>query len=133
METTVNAGRTVPDWLVPGARVLLYTVFAGGQTAQVVKTTVDRVATRSFTVTRDGEPRFPIAELPVANVVDVSDLVVPQRHCVPLDSAEARRMLADDRTRMLIAKADLALSRWQRERTRSARLDLIAALQAIRD
>ena len=119
-----------PDWLVDGASVLVYSHAghaSGHAYCEVHETTVKRVSTTSFTIhdapgARVSEPRIRIRGL---QSVDF------RRKVVPLESDEAREILARDAHDNAILRAHGAVRVWQKEGTRETRLAAINALQAI--
>jgi hypothetical protein len=118
-----------PDWVQPDAEVLLYTVDQYGS-RHLVKTTIKRVNTGSFTVSAQQEPRF---RLPQCRADTDDSWHRWTRYCVPFDSDAARRELDALRKRKLVVAARYAVEVWLKNKTRDNRLAAIAALQAVED
>lgn len=118
----------VPDWLVPGTPVVLYTI--GGVGGRSVKrSTIAKVGKKTFTVADADEPRFRIATRDVHG----GGTWGWTRTVVPLNSDTGRKELAGARRRNQISRATTAVSEWRREPTRKNRLAAIERLQAIDD
>lgn len=116
-----------PTWLVPGAKVVVFNDTLPGYSRSVRVSTVNKVATKSFTV--DGEQvRFSIGQQKHRTG---SSWTSSARCVVPFDSDAARTELANARARDLTYAARDAVEKWERNRTRENRLAAIAALQAI--
>lgn len=117
------------DWIVPGAAVVLYSSGGPSRNYNPTHSRIKKVATKSFSVEDDREPRF-----------DLRSQTARQggswgwtRHCVPADSPEAAKVLAAvDRGRKA-NRARGAVDEWIRVRSRDARLAAIAALEAVQD
>lgn len=118
-----------PEWLAPGAEVVLWTVGRSGP-EQVRVDVVHRVAAKSFQVCHPSEPRINIATL--TGVIS-EGAWSRSRHVAPAGSDKAREVLRADRVRELTSAADRAYDAWRRSRTTEARRVLIEALQAIED
>lgn len=116
-----------PDWLVAGAKVVVFNDALPSYSRNVRVSTIAKVATKSFTV--DGERvRFSIAKQQHHS----GNAFLSQTRCVvPFDSDTARAELATARHRQLVFTARDAVQKWERKRTRENRLAAIAALQAI--
>ncbi len=122
---TARETPTPPEWLVPGADVLC---FSSVRNHHPVITTVAKVATQSFTVTAEGEPRFRINRCQARTG---SDWNASWRRVIPLDSDHARAILASHEGKSRENRARAAVDDWVRKRNRDTRLAAIAALQAI--
>lgn len=120
------------NWITPGAEVLVYTSLGRNESTHPVKTTIKRVAAKSFSVTAENEPRF-----------DLEDQRSPQqgrsswsghyRRVVPIDSDEAREVIAAENRLRIRNRARKAVDAWIKDRTRDSRLAAIAALEAVED
>lgn len=119
---------TAPDWLVPGADVLLYTDARPGDPLDLKQAKVAKVATQSFTVDDKREPRF---KLDTLCAVRPGGLISRVRRVVPLDSDRARQKLREERIRGLTHEADRLYDAWRGTRAAEARRALIEALRAI--
>lgn len=120
---------TAPEWLVPGAPVVLYSEGGTSSSRGVQTSRVVKVAKQSFTVESEPHRRFRI---------DTCSSRGPgtwdaTRYVVPLDSDRARTELEGARRRLLASKARNAVDEWLSKRTRTTRLAAIAALQAVED
>lgn len=117
-----------PEWLVPGAEVVVFT--AGSPIPRNAKrTTIHRVAAQSFTV--DGsDVRFKLTTQEYHQRSGAWGFGWTRR-VVPANSIEGRRELAVESEYRLECAARDACETWTRERTRENRLAAIAALQAI--
>jgi hypothetical protein len=115
----------IPNWLVPGAEVMVYD--DKHHAPYAVRTTVKKVATKSFSVTDDRQPRFPIKTL----AAWMGGAWGWHRRVAPIDSDEARAALLRVDHARLMSAATLAVDTWERARTRENRLAAIAALQAV--
>lgn len=118
-----------PEWLVPGAAVLAYSTGGQSQRTNSAKTTVKKVAAKSFTVEREKEPRFDLGTQSARE----GGTWGWTRRVVPADSDTAREVLAAERGRRLVYAADAAFDAWQRDRSPANRAAAIAALQAVED
>jgi hypothetical protein len=119
-----------PEWLAPGAEVVVKTTGGYGMNTQVTQTTVKTVSTHFFTV--EGMPnRFRVA------TQDHHETGHGSRysHVFRLDTDEARRWLDASRRAKLIAAAREACYVCSRDGVKDLgnRLTAIAALQAIKD
>lgn len=123
----VKALPDVPDWLVPGAEVVLYSTGGAGVPRDVRRDTIAKVTKHSFTVTGEHEPRFRIDRCSA----DQGGTWGWTRHVVPAGSDVARAELAGARHRRLIAKADMAYDAWRHSRDKRSLAALISVLQAI--
>lgn len=124
---TTSVSNDLPGWIVPGAEVVLYNVGGAGTSPNVRRTRIARVATASFTVEADREPRFPI-DKPRARQGGTWGWT---RHVVPLDSPEARRQLGGERLRQATAAADTAYNHWLHRRSPETCAALVSALQLV--
>lgn len=118
-----------PDWVTPGASVVLYNTGGRSSPRNVVETTVKRVAEQSFTVD-DGraELRFRFATLSVRQGGDWGHT----RNVVPAGSAKAREVLAEAHAQRVEHAAWAAADDWVRDRSDHAKLRrAITALQAL--
>jgi hypothetical protein len=122
-DNTINDER--PDWLVEGAEVLAYSDNRTSDSHHLVKTTVKKIATRSFTLEADNEPRY---SLPSCSYQAREG---NHRYVVPLDSDRARVEIRRERELRQIARARDAVDTWVLTRTADNRLAAIAALQGI--
>lgn len=100
-----------PDWLVPGAEVVLYST--GSDRLHIRRDRVKKVAGQSFTVEGEHEPRFRISRMEASCGSDWSSY---WRRVVPLDSDKARELLAMARRQRLISNVDSAYEDWRRDR-----------------
>lgn len=122
---TTRPAPVAPDWLVPGAKVVVHSSYGGTQRAS--RAEVAKVAVHSFTVT--GSPiRFRIDDQK-----HYDDTTRRLTQVVPEDSPEGQKLLAASRRRMKTKRARDACQEWAREGTRETRLAAIAALQAVED
>jgi len=119
---------TAPPWLTEGAEVICYSTGGAGTPASVVRTTIRKVAGKSFTVEAEREPRFPLDRLTARCGTGWSAYT---RHVVPLDSDEARGQLAAMALRMAISVADAAYDAWRRSRSPEHLAALIGALREV--
>ncbi len=124
--------REIPDrpaWLISGEDVLCYNV--GGTTTNTNSraTRIARVASQSFTVAAEQEPRFRIGNRYCE--VRQGGTWGWTRRVVPLDSVEAGEVLTAEDAQRRENRARAAVDDWVRKRNREARLAAIAALQAI--
>ena len=123
----MTAEEARPDWLQPGAKVVAYTTGGSGTVRNTVITTVDKVATKSFTIV--GDPRrYRIDRMSSSYDKGAWSRT---RHVVPFDTPEGRAEVAAEVARRAIRKAEVACETWMRDRTDEARLAAITALQAI--
>jgi hypothetical protein len=106
-----------PEWLVPGAPVVVYNRGGTSTPGNPTKTKVNKVATKSFTVEGSTE-RFQIRR---------------SRVVAPLDSDEARHELSEARKRKLARLAQHACEQWMRSPGEGNRIAAIEALQAVED
>lgn len=103
-----------PEWLVPGAEVVLYSTGGAGTPLHVKQSAVFKVAGQSFTVMDAREPRFQIQGMAARCGSGWSAYT---RHVVSLDSDEADEKLAAAREQRLIFNVDSAYETWRRERS----------------
>ncbi|MGH7743281.1 MAG: hypothetical protein ACREQ5_00465 [Candidatus Dormibacteria bacterium] len=120
-----------PDWVKPGAEVVLYTSGNPGAPRNVVKTTIAKVTATTFTVAAEDEPRFRFQSRRFTG----PGLDVKQggtwgwrRIVVPLDSEAARHEMARATRVHRESEARTAVAAWQWNRTRDNRLAAIKAL-----
>lgn len=118
---------TRPEWLVPGAKVVLYSTGGASTPRNVVITTITKVATKSFTVENSTEPRFRIDTLSCRQ----GGTWGWTRHVVPADSDEGRAEIAAEQRRRKVLKAEWLCEAWIRLPDEEGRLAAIAALQAL--
>lgn len=116
------------DWITPGAKVVVYTEGGISRDENPTVTTIAKVAKKSFTVSKDVEPRFSVDRQESALQGGTWGW---RRKVVPFDSDEARQMLKREQDRRRIYRARAAVEKWERMRSRENRLAAIAALQAI--
>lgn len=117
------------DWIVAGAKVLVFTDAMPGYPRSVTRSTIEKVAKRSFTV--EGEHvRFSIDR---QEHRPRNSWTASARCVVPLDSDKARAEIAAANSRNRVLAARNAVEKWERNRTRESRLTAIEALQAIDD
>lgn len=119
-----------PEWLVPGAEVVAYTVGGVGYNClpDARRVTVARVATQSFTI---------------AGRTDRFKISTQERHTsgwhgyiervVSIDSEEAQRELAKVQKQCLELEARKACEVWSKDRSRINCQAVIVAFQAIID
>lgn len=117
------------DWITPGAEVILYSIGGASQRLNVARTRIKRVATKSFTVEREHEPRFSLDRQEARE----GGTWGWTRHCVPADSDKAREVIAAHNRAALLSEAKAAVDEWQKRPTRDNRLAAIAALQKVKD
>lgn len=119
-----------PEWLVPGAEVVVRTSSSYGGRTDVRETTIKTVATHSFTINGSTD-RYRVATQDHHGSGNYGSF----SQVFPLDSSEARRWLATDRRAKLLAAARDACSLCARGGVteRKHRQAAIAALQAIED
>lgn len=113
-----------PDWLVPGANVLCYNY---GRNPSPVATTVAKVATQSFTVTAEREPRYRIRGC----FARMGEIMPWTRYVVPLDSVEAGQVLAAEDRAKRMSRARTAVDNWIRKPDDDNRRIAIMALQTL--
>lgn len=120
----------VPDWIYPGAPVVVYVDSLRRDSPEPQDTTVEKVAKLSFTIKSHPSDRFKIADQRSrqGDGWHVWWFVV-----VPADSEEAAEVKATDERFRRVYKAHVAVEDWQRDRTRGNRLAAIAALQEVED
>lgn len=116
------------DWIVPGAKVVLYYDTYGDKPRHVKATTIAKVAKKSFTVEEPNEPRFSIETQKAHGGGTWHSWT---RCCVPYDSEEAQREFVYVRDMRYMGVARTACETWLRSRTRENRLAAITALQRI--
>lgn len=130
MDTTTATKIAAPDWLVPGAEVVVYS-FGGVTTSSNVKTTtIAKVNKTTFRVADPGEPAFRLSTCSVRQGGSWSSWI---RQVVPADSETARAELAAERRRTQLMDARHAVDAWSQQLNRETRLAAIAALQAVED
>ena len=117
-----------PDWLIPGAEVVLYSVGNINQSPHVVKTRVKKVATQSFTVEREQEPRFRIKTMSAECGYSWSSYT---RKVLRSNSTEGQAKLREARGRRLESTADMAYAAWQNSRSAEHLSALIGALRDV--
>lgn len=115
-----------PDWLKPGAEVVVWTDGYGRRVLHVTRATVAKVAQKSFTV-EGVTDRFDIRTM-TAKGGGAWDR---GRSVAPADSDQAKAVLESARHQRLTYKARAAVEAWEKKRTRETRLAAIAALQAV--
>ena len=117
-----------PDWLKPGAEVVVWSDYHGDRYRHVKHLRVQRVAGKSFTVDDDREPRFPIdgREARMGTTWNTY-----YRRVAPADSDQAREIEWMNAQRDKMSRARSAVAAWEHKRTRETRLAAIAALQAV--
>lgn len=116
-----------PDWVKPGVKVLVYSS-AGKRSANLVRTTIARVAAKSFTVAAEREPRF---KLPCCSAQQGDTWSLWTRYVVPWDSDTARKELRKYAEREQLHTAQDALNAWLKNHTYENKIAAIAALQAV--
>jgi hypothetical protein len=119
-----------PDWIVPGADVL---VVKGFREQTIARTKIAKVYKRYFTVELNwcATDRFDLERQEHRSPgMWTSDV-----HVYPIDSDKARELIDQARRRRLVSKAREACDRWSRATAgvRELRLAAIAALQAVED
>jgi hypothetical protein len=123
---TTKPAPTAPDWLVPGAKVLIQTF--GNHTEHIKISSVNKIAAQSFTV--DGFPhRFKIA----TQIYNAPGTWGGHSRVIPVDSDEARKLIGIARKSRLDRIARNACDNWIRLRTHEARVAAITALLAVED
>jgi hypothetical protein len=120
MDTQTEA----PEWLVEGARVVVYSMVGLTTTARLTK--VKKIFKRQFSV-EDSAEKF--------------NIYTQSRRCggtwgvtyyvVPADSAEGRRLIAGELRRRAEVKARRAFDGWLRESSEDNRLAVIKAFEAL--
>lgn len=115
-----------PDWLKPGAEVVIWTDDYGRRAIGVTRTKVAKVAQKSFTVEATTE-RFDIRSM-ASKGVGAWDR---GRFVAPAGSEKAKAVLEEVRHQQLTSRARTAVDTWNKQRTRWSRLAAIAALQAV--
>lgn len=123
-----------PDWVKPGAEVVLYTSGNPGAPRNVVKTTIAKVTPTTFTVAAQDEPRFRFQSRRFTGPgfdVRQGGTWGWRRIVVPLDSEAARNEMARATRVHRESEARTAVEVWQRNRTRDNRLAAIKALGAL--
>lgn len=117
------------DWIVPGAKVLVFSDTPPGYSRGIRTATIEKVAKKSFTV--EGEHvRFSIDR---QEYRPTNSWTASARCVVPLDSDEAKSEMAAAESRSRVIAARSAVKEWERNRTRENRVAAIKALQAIDD
>ncbi len=120
----------VPEWLAPGAKVLVYTANTTVASTRHLKiTTVKKLAGKSFTVDDEYEPRFKLADQ--SGRIQHGGFSSTIRMVVPFESDEARLQLEGLRLYRLQARARNAVETWMRSRNRWNRMAAIEALEAV--
>lgn len=117
------------DWIKPGAEIVVYSRGYSGD-SHPRRTTVKTRATRSFTV--EGIPdRFRLDTMETKT----TGTWTSARSWVAIapDSVKAVAMFEAQRKQSLVFGAQVAMDKWERDRTRENRLAAIAALQAVED
>lgn len=123
---------TAPDWIRPGAPVVLYTSGSRSGHPHAVRTTVKRVAAQSFVVDDgDHEQRFRFDRMSVRMSVRQDPPWDWTRHAAHPGSAEAVRALAEEAAYRAESTAISAVDEWRRDRTRENRRAAISALEAL--
>ena len=117
-----------PDWLIPGAEVVLYSVSNFIQSPYVVRTRIKRVAAQSFTVERDQEPRFRIKTMSAECGSSWSGYT---RKVLRSNSTEGQAKLREARGRRLESTADIAYAAWQKSRSADHLSVLIGTLRDV--
>lgn len=115
-----------PDWLKPGAEVLIWSDDYGRDVRGVTTTTVTKVWAKTFLVD-DHADKFEIEGLKSRPKGTWARPTL----CAPVDSDRARTVLEKLRHQNLMWDARMAVEAWGKQRTRENRLAAIAALQAI--
>ena len=117
-----------PNWLKPGAEVIVWSDYHDRKYENVKHLHVLRVAGKSFTVDDEFEPRFPIDSFKVYTGTTWNSYY---RRVMPADSDQAREIewTVEQRRRMSAARE--AVEKWEHSRTQENRLAAVAALQAI--
>lgn len=115
-----------PDWLKPGAEVVIWTDDYGLRVIGVTRTKVATVAQKSFTVEGTSD-RFDVRTMK-SKTSGAWDRV---RFLSPVGSEKAKAVLEEARHRKLTSRARTAVETWNTRRTRENRLAAIAALQAV--
>lgn len=123
-------GTTSPDWIRAGAEVVVYCKGGDRTPPTPRRATIDRVSTKSFrlegmddriNIDTQESKRFGSAWTGWTYRV------------VPIDSDEARTVLAKERSLEADHRARAAVEKWRSDRTRGNRLAAITALQSIDD
>lgn len=117
------------DWIVAGAEVFVYSVGGMSGLTNSRRTRIKKVATKSFSVEADNEPRFSVDRQEAREGGEWGWT----RRVVPIDSATAREVLAQEHTLRVLNRARNAVDTWRRSVNRTNRLAAITALQAVED
>ena len=115
-----------PDWLKPGAEVVIWTDDYGRRVLNVTHAKVAKVAQKSFTVEGTSD-RFDVQRM-TAKGGGAWDRA---RHVAPVDSEKAKAVLEESRQQQLTYRASAAVDQWNKKRTRENRLAAVTALQAV--
>lgn len=115
-----------PDWLKPGAEVVIWTDDYGYRVLHVKRTKVAMVAQKSFTVEGTSD-RFDVQRMATKG----GGAWDRERHVAAVDSEKAKAVLEESRQQQLTHRAWAAVDQWNKKRTRENRLAAIAALQAV--
>jgi hypothetical protein len=117
-----------PDWLKPGAEVVIWTEDNyRRQLRGVTTTTVTKVWAETFTVAA-GTDTFEIHGLMTKSTAANGFRLA---FCAPAGSDEARAVLENLRHQNLSWAARKAVETWDKKRTRENRMAAITALQAV--
>jgi hypothetical protein len=126
-EGTAMTEPTAPEWLLPGAEVIVWHNYASRDIVEVVTSKIETVGKRYFSVA--GRPeRFSIRTLSHGG----RDYGIT-RHVLPKDSDEGRRILKRAAQLRTVRYAEGKVKEWLRLPTPSSRKAAIAALQAVDD
>ena len=117
------------SWIKPGTSVVIYRKNRQLSDAYPHKTTVKRVANKSFTVDWQ-DIRFNTEKLESPRFGGSFGW---SYSVTPVDSELARDLLAADQVLRVAAHARTAVDRWTKTRSREDRLAAIEALQAIEE
>src|ERR1700755_2658625 len=116
MAMTANPAPVAPDWIIPGAEVL---VVRGYRDESVIRTRVAKVRKRYFTVDHRAfaDLRFSLDRQGRSR----GGVWSSTTRVIPLDSDEARGLLETGRRRQLANRAREACDRWVHSRKRDDR------------
>lgn len=115
-----------PNWLKPGAEVVIWSDDYGRVVRGVTTTTVTKVWPKTFAV-EDHADKFEITGMRSKP----KGTWARPTFCAPVDSDEARAVMAKLRHQNLMWDARRTVDAWNKQRTRENRLAAIAALQAV--
>jgi hypothetical protein len=125
----VRPAPEIPDWLVPGTKVLVHRTGVGiERSGRIHITAVEKVATQSFTVVGN-RGRFRITTLSrhEPGTWGASERVLP------VNSDEAQKLIREARGVQVTSRARSACEEWIRLGGRERLVAAIEALQAVKD